>query len=437
MLKKLLLVSLLLVLLTFSSLAQVRNVILCIGDGMGLPHVHLTALIEGRNLSFMNTPYVGLVKTHSYDSWVTDSAAAGTALATGFKTTNVMIGMLPDGRSVPTIFEILKQYGYRTAVVVTCRVTHATPAAFYAHVDDRNKEFEIAKQLIESETVDIVMGGGIAYFLPKDKGGKREDGLDLIELAKKKGYTVITKKSEMKELKNTEKVLALFAADHLTPASTRSGEQPMLHEMVEKVLEILSSRDEPFIIMIEGSQIDWEAHDNDIYGVWKEMVEFDKAVEAALKFALKRTDTLVLVTGDHETGGLSLSSGDYRVDVEKIRKFRATTDWFLSRFSPTKPDEFKRAVKEYYDLDITDQEVERVKNAKNQKIEFGRLLGEKVNVGWTTTTHTGEPVPIFAFGPGAEQFTGYLDNTDIPRIVMKLLGYSLQYPLLREPVPVK
>jgi len=149
------------VLITLVSLfSQVRNVIYFIGDGMGLSQAYAVSMIEGRPLSFMKTPYGGFVKTHSANSWVTDSAAAGTALASGFKTNNGMINILPDGTVVPTIFEIAKAYGVKTGIVVTCRVTHATPAAFYAHVKSRNEENEIARQLVESETVDLIMGGG-------------------------------------------------------------------------------------------------------------------------------------------------------------------------------------------------------------------------------------------------------------------------------------
>lgn len=266
----------LLVALVFS---QVKNVIYLIGDGMGLSQVYLTSMLEGRPLSLMKTPYIGLVKTHSANSWVTDSAAAGTALASGFKTNNGMINILPDGTVVPTIFEVAKTYGVRTGIVVTCRVTHATPAAFYAHVKSRNEENEIARQLVENETVDVVMGGGWANFLPKDLGGKRDDNLNLIELAKEKGYIYVKTREELSKISaDSDKILALFAPSHLDPASSRK-EQPMLYEMVEKVLEILSKDDEPFFLMVEGSQIDWEAHDNDIYGVWKEVVEFDKAVQ--------------------------------------------------------------------------------------------------------------------------------------------------------------
>jgi alkaline phosphatase len=421
----------LLVALVFS---QVKNVIYFIGDGMGLSQVYLTSMLEGRPLSLMKTPYIGLVKTHSANSWVTDSAAAGTALASGFKTNNGMINILPDGTVVPTIFEVAKTYGVRTGIVVTCRVTHATPAAFYAHVKSRDEENEIARQLVENETVDVVMGGGWANFLPKDLGGKRDDNLNLIELAKEKGYIYVKTREELSKISaDSDKILALFAPSHLDPASSRK-EQPMLYEMVEKVLEILSKDDEPFFLMVEGSQIDWEAHDNDIYGVWKEVKEFDKAVQVALDFALKRGDTLVIVTADHETGGLGLSSGDYRVDVDKIRNFKKTTDWIMANYSPKDQEKFKKAIEEYFGLTLSDEDLNRISMSKNPKIELGRILGEKVSVGWTTTTHSGTPVPIFAFGPGAENFTGFFDNTEIPRIIMKLTGYSLQYSLLKEPV---
>lgn len=434
------LVVLLLILSLTLTIAHVRNVIYFIGDGMGFNHVYLASILEGRPLSMMKTQYVGIVKTFSANTWVTDSAAAGTAMATGFKTNNGMIGMLPNKERVPSIAEVLKSYGVKIGIVVTCRVTHATPAAFYGHVPDRDMENELAEQLVESG-FDVIMGGGLRHFIPASvRGSSRKDEKDLVALAKEKGYTLITKKSELEQF-SSGKLLALFASSHLAPASERTGEQPMLYEMVEKALELLSKDGEPFFLMVEGSQIDWEAHGNDPYGVWKEVVEFDKAVDVALKFAKKNPDTLVIVTSDHETGGLSTSTGTYMLDVEKLRKFKANTDWFIARYNIEEKQKFLAGVKEFYDIDMTDEEYERLLNIKKTAKTaydlpnaFGRYISSKALLGWTTFDHTGDPVPLFAFGPGAEHFTGWLDNTDIPRIIARLMGYPLTYPIQKEPV---
>lgn len=435
---------LLTVLLLFASivlvLAHVKNVIYFIGDGMGFNHVYLASILEGRPLNMMKTQYVGIVRTFSANTWVTDSAAAGTALASGFKTKNGMIGMLPNGEPVPSIAEVLKSYGVKVGIVVTCRITHATPAAFYGHVPDRDMENELAEQLIKSD-FDVIMGGGLRHFIPASvKGSSRKDEKDLLALAKEKGYTLVTKKSELAQI-TSGKVLALFASSHLAPASERTGEQPMLYEMVQKALELLSKDGEPFFLMVEGSQIDWEAHGNDPYGVWKEVVEFDKAIGVALEFAKKNPDTLIIVTSDHETGGLSTSTGTYMLEVEKLRKFKANTDWFLARYNIDEKQKFLAGVKEYYDIEMTDEEYEQLLNIKKTAKTaydlpnaFGRYISSKALLGWTTFDHTGDPVPLFAFGPGAEHFTGWLDNTDIPRTIARLMGYPLTYPIQKEPI---
>ncbi len=337
--------------------------------------------------------------------------------------------------------EIAKAYGMKTGIVVTCRVTHATPASFYGHVPDRDMENELAEQLINGEVVDVIMGGGYRHFLPMSvKGSSRKDEKDLIALAKEKGYVYVTKKSELANV-NSDKVLALFSSSHMAAASDRTGEQPMLYEMVEKALQLLSKDGEPFFLMVEGSQIDWEAHGNDPYGVWKEVIEFDKAIGVALEFAKENSDTLIVVTADHETGGLSTSTGTYMLEVEMLKKFKMNTDTFLTKFNIEEKDKFINAVKEVYSLEMTQSEYEWLLNIKKTAKSssdlpnsFGRYISGKVLLGWTTFDHTGNPVPVFAFGPGAEYFTGWFDNTDLPRLIARLMGCPLTYPVHKEPI---
>ncbi|SHH57006.1 alkaline phosphatase [Thermosipho atlanticus] len=421
-----LLLSLLLVVIVLGNFG-VKNVIYFIGDGMGINQILLASYIEGRTLNIMKAPYVGFATTYSANSLVTDSAAAGTALAAGFKTNNGMIGMLPDGTIVPSIFEVVSKYGVKTGIVVTCRVTHATPGAFYGHVTSRKDENTLAEQLINS-SIDVVMGGGWRNFVAT--GGKRKDGKDLIALAKKKGFDYITTKSELMNY-NGDRLLALFSSSHLSAASERSGEQPMLYEMVEKALEILSKDGQPFFLMVEGSQIDWEGHGNDPYGVWKEMMEFDKAIGVALKFLETHPDTLIVVTADHETGGLGLSTGGYTLDTDLVKKYQKTADWMVRNYDVENEQEFKAAVKKFFGIDLTKDDIARLKEAKKSSNPyalgnvFGEIISEKAKIGWTTHDHTAAPVPVFAFGAGAENFGGFMDNTDIPRIIARLAGYSL------------
>ncbi|HRD20308.1 MAG TPA: alkaline phosphatase [Fervidobacterium sp.] len=424
------------VLFTIFSFGYVKNVILLIGDGMGLSQVYLTQLAEGRPLEMTKTPYIGLVTTYSANTWVTDSAAAGTALAAGFKTNNGMIGMLPNGERVPTIAEILKMYGVKVGIISTSRITHATPASFYGHVNNRDLENDLAEQLSKSN-FDVILGAGYGNFLPKSLGGKRTDDKNLIANMVAQGYTYTNKRSELATL-DGKKVIGLFASSHLAPVANRPSDQPTLDEMTSKALELLSKDGTPFFLMVEGSQIDWEAHGNDPYGVWKETVEFDNAVKVALEFARKNPDTLILVTGDHETGGLSIASKTYMIDIEKLREYKMDTDTFMNKFPIDNKKVFIEAVKENYGIEMTDQEYAALLSKKGNPTDlvnsFGRYISDKAQIGWTSFEHTGVPVPIYAFGPGAENFTGWFDNTEIPRTIARLMGYPLTYPIQKEPI---
>ncbi len=430
---KMFLTVLLLVSLSFSVFAL--NLIYMIGDGMAANQIVLASILENKILNIMKMPYTGLSTTYSYDSWVTDSAPAGTALASGFKTLNKSIGILPNGEIVQSMIEIAKDRGFKTGLVVSCRITHATPAAFYGHVANRDDEFTLAEQLTTAG-IDVIMGGGYGWFLPTDAGGRRTDGKNLIEQMKKAGYTYITKKNELVSVgTQNQKLLALFASSHLDAVPVRRAEQPTLDEMLEKALQILSASGEPFIIMVEGSQIDWACHVNDVYWTWKEMIEFDNAVKVAIEFAARDGNTLVVVTGDHETGGLSLSNGGYMIDVEKARKVKGTADSFLSKVKLDDYETFKREALDFFGVEISLEEFNYIKSASNKANALSEVVSKKLRIGWTTHDHTAGPVPIFAFGPGAEQFVGFMDNTDIAKTIMKLLGLNtLSFP---KPVAAK
>ncbi len=335
---------------------KVKNIILMIGDGMGLAQMNTARIYRyGANefLHIERMPYTGLLHTHSADNLITDSAAGATALATGIKTKNGMIGMTPDTLAAATILEKAREMGKSTGLVSTSSITHATPACFATHIDYRRKEPAIAEQLVASGT-DVMLGAGTYFFLPKDStGSKREDNRNLLLEAKEAGYDVVHTRKALAGTQ-AQKVLGLFAPDFLK----NEQPEPSLAELTVRAIELLNRNEKGFFLMVEGSQIDWAAHDNQLDYMIKETISFDDAVQKALEFALKDQHTLVIVTADHETGGLS--------------------------------------------------------------IEGGNLEGGKVDVDWTTTHHTGVPVGIFAFGPYASLFTGVKDNTDVPKIFAEL-----------------
>lgn len=423
--KNIFMVTLVLMFALFSFATEVKNVVFFIGDGMGINQLLLASYLEGSELSMMKAPYTGYALTYSADSNVTDSAAAGTALATGYKTNNGMIGILPNGEIVPNITEVLAKEGYKTGIIATSRITHATPASYFGHVLDRDEEDKLAEQLVNS-SLTVVLGGGSRNFEPD----KRSDGKDLISVARDNGYDYITSKQELNSYCG-DRVLGLFSSSHMNSVTERTDKEPLLPEMTAKALEILSIDGSPFFLMVEGSQIDWESHDNDVYGVWKEVVELDQAVKVALDFAKENPDTLVIVTADHETGGLGLSTGGYTMDLEMIRNYQRTTDWVAANSKNS--SELKSNVKKYYGFDLTDNELKYVESSSNKIEALSELISERASVGWTTHDHTGATVPVFAFGPGSEEFTGVMDNTELPIKVAELLGVPLIDPVVLVP----
>lgn len=336
----------------------VKNVILFIGDGMSSSQLALArTAFQGANslLAVERMPVVGLVNTHNHRDLVTGSAAAGTQLATGYWTVDPQIGLDAEGNPVMTILELAKTLGKSTGLVATSRITHATPASFAARVRDRDAEVDIATNIFEAD-VDVVIGGGRRYFLPTERGGERGDGRNLLEEAEKKGYAVLDSFGDM-IVDTSERIYALLGASHLPEAGLRDY---ALRDLTEQALERLSLNENGFFIMIEGSQIDWAGHDNDGLRIVRETLDMDEAVEAALAFAGQRNDTLVLVTADHETGGLSIVGGNAGDVRPAIR--------------------------------------------------------------WIHTDHSGVPVPIYAFGPNAELFGHHLFHCDIPALIARGWG---------------
>lgn len=324
-----------------------KNIILFIGDGMGVSHITAAYIANGGNLFLNNFKNIGLTTTYSATDFITDSGAAATALATGEKTFKYSIGMNADTIPVKNIREIYQEAGKLTGIVVTATVTHATPAAFVAHREHRNQHEDIALDYYNSD-IDLFIGGGYRYF------ANRSDGIDLIEKLISKGYHIITEADSLKDT-HWEKVAGLIADKH--PNSSSNWYQGFLSDATKFAIENLSNEN-GFFLMVEGSQIDWGGHNNDISYIIREMLEFDKAIGEALIFASENNETLVLVVSDHETGGLAIEDGD--------------------------------------------------------------LTTGRVKASFASTNHTGSIVPVFAFGAGAKEFKGIYHISDIPKKLIKL-----------------
>lgn len=336
---------------------EVRNVIYLIGDGMGLAHVAMLQIEGGyAPTAFDRAQNVALVATRSANNRVTDSAAAGTALATGTKTDNGRVGLDPQGQPLVSMMTKAGRSGLATGIVVTSSLMHATPAAFYAHVPKRYDYGAIVGDMLGSD-VDVLLGGGAQQLAEEcPEGGSWADAF------RRRGYRVASTLEEA-ETVESGRLLAALAPEHLEHAAERGDYLP---RAVNRALEVLSADagDKGFLLMVEGSQIDMAAHENDAQWMLDELRDFEQAVAAAMDFADRNPGTLVAVVADHETGGLTIPA---------------------------------------HDRDFT-------------KAENG------LNYDFGSRGHTATPVPLYLYGTGADRIRGMIDNTELARSLMSLLG---------------
>jgi alkaline phosphatase len=416
-----------------------RGIVLLVGDGFGFSQLTLARVAlagkQGR-LRLERMPEVGVVSTWSASNPVTDSGAASTAMASGVKTDNQFIGLDAERRPVRTIGEAAKSVGWRVGYVTTTRVTHATPACFYAHHHDRYDEETIAAQLVAAD-VDLVLGGGLSYFLPLDQGGARGDGRDLRSEARSGGWRLLERGDPL-AWNGEGRLLGLFANSHLAyqlddARYPRERRDPSLAEMSRFALEALGASGDdgrPFLLMIEGGRIDHAGHEFDAAGVVAEIAAFDAAVGEVLDWQERHPDTLVVLTADHATGGLAIN--DYsRWDM--LAKQSASLAWLAQQIRNAGAG--AELVERHTGVALEPAEVGAIRAAPDSYEacrRLGRALAERHGFTWIprideddTKGHTGEDVPLFAQGPGAERFRGLLDHTDIAHRLAELAGWEL------------
>ncbi len=325
-----------------------KNVILMIGDGMGVAQVFSGLTANKGHLYLENFKNIGFSKTQSADNYITDSAAGGTALSCGVKTYNGAIGVTPDKKPVKTILEKAEEKNLATGLVATSTITHATPASFIAHQPNRNMYEEIAADFLKTD-IEVFIGGGYTHF------ASRKDGRNLVNELEEKGYTVKRNMDEISKI-NSGKLVGLVADSDAGRLEKRGN---MLPAATKTAIDILDDNKKGFFLMVEGSQIDWGGHAGNTNYVVEDMIDFDQAIGKALEFASKNGETLIVVTADHETGGMSVVDGDMKTGM--------------------------------------------VKGA------------------YTTGSHSAVWVPVFAYGPGAEEFRGIMENTEVNQKMTKLL----------------
>ena len=409
--KKFLVFALTLLIATSCSEKKAKYVFYFIGDGMGFSHVAVTEAfkavekgeIGSEPLTFTQFPILGMATTYSTNHFITCSSAAGTALATGTKTRNGMLGVTPDTTSLTAITYKFHDAGRKVGIISSVTIDHATPGAFYAHNPSRSDYYAIAKELPETG-FEFFGGGGFATPF-----GKENSERPIYEIAAEKGYTVSYGIEDYLALKDSaDKIIMLQEKgkeENILPYLKDVGENDItLAQVVDAAVKFLDN-EKVFFIMAEGGTIDWAAHSNDLANTIFETLDFDAAIEVAYKFyQLHPDETLYVVTADHETGGIALGkTTGYNFDLTIVK------------------DIFDDIKKGDNNAEIETGESPDVFSYMSEK-EIISYVSDKANIGWTTMSHTGGAVPVFAIGAGSSLFSGRMDNTDIPKRICQAAG---------------
>ncbi|QCX37407.1 alkaline phosphatase [Aureibaculum algae] len=340
-----------------------KNVILLISDGTGLSQISSAFYYKNSTPNYTRFKNVGLINTSSSRQDITDSAAGATAFAAGVKTYNGAVGVADDSTHVENIIELISSKNIKTGVIATLAITHATPASFYAHTLSRDSQEEIAVQLTQSK-VDFFAGGGLKFF------DNRKDGQDLLKTFKENQFDVNTSSlSDFATIKSSKKVGFLLSKEGMP--TMEEGRGDFLSKATELGIEYLNKDNSGFFLMSEGSQIDWGGHANNASWLISELIDFDNVIGKVLDFAEKDGNTLVVVTSDHETGGFTLS-------------------------------------------------------AKRKKRENGREYNDysEIDPTFSTGGHSATLIPVFAYGPGSEEFIGVYENNDIFHKILKVTNWE-------------
>jgi alkaline phosphatase len=435
-----------------------RNIIFMVGDGMGFAQVKAYRY-------YANDPATPIIDPLPYDRYltgavateaitthcdkpsdqtegqavncvvdpygITDSASSASAYATGEDTEVGWMGVSVEGERQTNISERAVAEGIAVGLVSTSQVTHATPAAFYAHVKDRDEKASIADQLFDNQfdgmpLPQVILGGGTQLLQREDR--------DITAEFVAAGYKLATNRDELAQLESG-RVLGLFAPIGMPRAWDRPATTPDLAEMTSAAIKLLDPNPEGFFLMVEGSQIDWAAHSNDIVGVISEMEDFSQAIAVALEYAEQKGDTLVVITADHETGGLSMGRDDlYHWNPRPLRGMKITPAGITAEFLAG-DEPLSVVAQRHLSFELTAEEIAALDEAKVETppyAEYGMdgtqaytllslLFDKRTQSGWTGMGHTGVDVPLYAAGPGSEHFRGVIQNEELGQLLHKLL----------------
>ncbi|MED4460961.1 alkaline phosphatase [Metabacillus fastidiosus] len=426
---------------------KAKNVIMLVMDGTSVGATNLARWYKGEPLA-LDSIVTGGVFTHSAESAITDSAPASTAMATGNKSNDKLVGVLPEVVNTPgvdpalaekpfkpvaNVLEGAKRGGKATGIISTSEIQHATPAGFSAHVTHRSEYEKIAEQQVY-QGIDVVLGGGKDALVPGEAKNNRKDGENLVNVLKNNGYDIVENRTDLLNTKS-DKIWGAFAPNQLAYDIDRektNPNEPTLAQMTNKAINTLSKDKDGFFLFVEGSKVDWAAHANDPIGIIGDVLSFDAAVQEALDFAKKDKDTLVIAVSDHGNSGITMgnlnTSKTYpnipvSAYIDPLKKASMTLEGALSQLKADKSNLLEVAA--LYGIDNpTDAEKEALVKSANLQQTLVQLLSNRANIGFSTGGHTGEEVFLYSYGPGRP--TGLIDNTEIAHTMASSMGFDLK-----------
>lgn len=436
-----------------------KNVILLIPDGQSVGGTTLARWYNGGKPLAVDEMACGLVRTYSSDAAIADSAPSGTAMATGFKSHTGFVGVLPDVNTMPGMNPLAKGYerkpiasvleaaqlaGKSTGIIATSEIMHATPADFTAHDPSRKNYDNLSEQQVYQD-IDVVLGSGEKYFTKEVRG----DGEDLVSEIKNLGYDYVTSIEEMNS-SDSEKIWGMFAPVDMAYDFDRDpSKEPSLAEMTSKAISTLSKNENGFFLLVEGSKVDWAAHANDPIGVISDTLAFDDAVKVALDFAKKDGNTVVISVTDHGNGGITIgnTATDSNYDklhideyIEPLKKATLTGEGVEKLLNDDRSN-IVEVMSKYYGVDdLTEEEIKAIKDTEAGSLNYtvGPIISKRANIGWTTTGHTGEDVPLYIYAPSnCEKLSGVVENTDIAKYMSRVMGIDLATATSELFVPVR
>lgn len=426
---------------------QAQNVIVLVMDGVSSSTTTLSRWYKGGPLA-MDEILTGGVRTYSAESAITDSAPAGTAMATGNKTNDKFVGVLPETISSPgldssladqphkpvaNVLEGANLSGKATGIISTSEIQHATPAAFSSHASHRGEYDNIAEQQIYQD-IDVVLGGGKDSLTTGMAKNSRKDGENLVEVAEDRGYDIVESREELLNSRSS-KLWGAFAPAALAydmDRETTNPNEPTLAEMTKKGISALSKDKDGFFLMVEGSKPDWAAHANDPIGMISDTLAFDAAVKEALDFAKKDKNTMVIALSDHGNSGISIGNQNTSADypsipvseyIDPLKEAELTLEGAMKQLKPDQSNKLEVAAL-YGIKNPTPKEKKAISDSKNLAKTLVELLAERANLGFTSGGHTGEDLFMYSYGPGKP--IGFIENTDIAHITASAMGFDLK-----------